>query len=65
MYIKFNTLNGSVEKIVGPRVTNGTTSINGFGMSFCSVFQDGTTKIAFYNTTRLLSGTDYFSLMLI
>jgi hypothetical protein len=65
MYIKFNTLNGSVEKIVGPRVTNGTTSINGFGMSFCSVFQDGTTKIAFYNTTRLLSGTDYYSLMLI
>lgn len=64
-YVRFNSINGMLEKVAGPKLANGNT--NGFGacVSWCSVFQDGATKIAFYNTPRVLSGgTDYYQLML-
>jgi hypothetical protein len=64
-YYRFSSINGQLEKITGPRVANGNTSGYGANVSFCSVYQDGTTKVAFYNTTRLLgNGIDYYQLML-
>lgn len=64
-YFRFNSVNGVIEKVTGPKIANGNTNGYGSKVSFCSVFQDGDTKIAFYNTTRLLSGgTDYYQLML-
>lgn len=64
-YYRFNSINGIVEKIVGPRIANGSTNGYAAKASACCVFQDGDTKIAFYNTTRLLgNGSDYYQLML-
>jgi len=64
-YIRFNSKNGVMEKVAGMKVASGNNSAAGFNCSFCTVFQDGNTKIAFYNTTRLLSaGTDFYQLML-
>lgn len=64
-YVRFNSLNGMLEKVAGPKVANGGT--NGFGacVAWCSVFQDGATKVGFYNTTRIMGGgNDYYQLML-
>jgi hypothetical protein len=64
-YYRFSSINGQLEKVTGPKVAQGSTNGYGANVSFCSVYQDGTTKVAFYNTTRLLSnGIDYFQLML-
>lgn len=64
-YVRFNCINGMLEKVAGPKLAQGTTNGHASSVSFCSVFQDGSTKIAFYNTARILSGgTDYYQLML-
>jgi hypothetical protein len=64
-YYRFSSINGQLEKVTGPKVAQGSTNGYGANVSFCSVYQDGTTKVAFYNTTRLLSnGIDYYQLML-
>jgi hypothetical protein len=63
-YVRFNLINGGIEKIAGPKLAQGSNTFTGFNISFCSVFQDGDTKVAFYNTTRIMSGTDYYQLML-
>lgn len=65
LYTRINLINGAVEKIAGPKIAQGST--NGFNskISFCSVFQDGSTKVAFYNTPRIMgAGADFYQLML-
>ena len=65
-YARFNLTNGVMEKVAGPKLANGSATTVAANTSFCSVFQDGDTKIAFYNTARLLGGgIDYYQLMLI
>lgn len=64
-YYRFSSINGQIDKVAGPRIANGVTSGFGANASFCSMYQDGTTKVAFYNTTRVLGGgADYYQLML-
>jgi hypothetical protein len=63
-YYRFDCISGILIKIAGPKLGTGSTSLSSFNCSFCSVFQDGDTKVAFYNTTRIMSGTDYYQLML-
>lgn len=63
-YVKMDCISGSLTRIAGPKIGSGNASGTGKS-SFVSMFQDGDTKIAFYNTPRVNSNTDYFQLMLI
>lgn len=64
-YVRFNSKNGVLEKVAGLKMAQGATNGYAANISFCSMFQDGTTKVAFYNTTRYMSGgADYYQLML-
>lgn len=60
---RFDAISFKMEKIAGMKMVSGATSISArFG--FTSLFQDGTTKVAFWNTGRPLSGLDFWQLML-
>jgi hypothetical protein len=64
-YCRFNSVSGYVEKIAGPRLIGGGTNGYAGNASFVSMYQDGNTKLAFYNAPRIMSaGVDYFQLML-
>lgn len=64
-YVRFNSINGMLEKVAGPKLAQGSTNGHAACAAWCSVFQDGATKIAFYNTPRVMSGgADYYQLML-
>jgi hypothetical protein len=64
-FIRINSINGIIEKIAGPKIAQTITSSFNSKVSFCAVFQDGDTKVAFYNTTRIMgTGNDFFQLML-
>lgn len=63
-YFAIDSASGMTYRIAGPKVLQGSTTIGSSNASFCSVFQDGTTKIAFYNTPRIMSSSDYYQLML-
>jgi hypothetical protein len=62
-FMRFDLIGSKLEKIAGPKIGTGNTVPNG-KYSFFSVFQDGDTKISFYNTPRPVSTTDYFQLMI-
>lgn len=61
---RFDSITGVVEKIAGPKLGVGTTTINASRQSFIGVFQDGTTKIAFYNCPRPFVPGEFLQLML-
>lgn len=53
-----------IEKIAGPKINTGTAAVNNSSsQSFFSVFQDGTTKIAFYNCPRPFQVNEFLQLM--
>ncbi len=62
-FMRFDLIGNKLEKIAGPKIGTGNNVPNG-KYSFFSVFQDGDTKISFYNTPRPISSTDYFQLMI-
>lgn len=61
---RMNSNNGTIEKIAGPKLGVGTTTINASRQSWISMFQDGTTKIAFYNCPRPFVPGEFLQLML-
>lgn len=63
-YAKFDSISGLLTRVAGPKIGSGTSSANAKS-SFVSMFQDGDTKIAFYNTPRYNSSSDYFQLILV
>lgn len=64
MYIRFDAHSLSWSKVAGPKVLQGSTQLNGCCFAHCPVFQDGNTKIAFYNTPRIMGAGEYYQLML-
>lgn len=64
--IRIDSVSGLVEMLGGPKQVSGSTSPGYNNAAFTSVFQDGTTKIAFWSCPRPLSGNaDYIQLMLV
>jgi hypothetical protein len=59
--IKFDTKTWRYERISGVRMVSGTLSITA-KLAWISVFQDGNTKIAFWNTIRPMSVSDVWQL---
>jgi len=64
MYIRFDAHSLSWSKVAGPKVLQGFTQMTGTCFAHCPVFQDGNTKIAFYNTPRIMGTGEYYQLML-
>lgn len=65
MYARFDSASGIVSWIAGPKVAQGSNSLaTSSCWAHCCVFQDGNTKVAFYNTPRFMSPSEYMQLML-
>jgi hypothetical protein len=65
MYVRFDSSNGIMSKVAGPKLLQGSSNTTGVCISHCCLFQDGNTKVAFYNTPRIMSGgSDFYQLML-
>jgi len=62
-FLRFDVANSKLETLAGPKIGTSNITITG-KYSFFSVFQDGNTKISFYNTPRPISSSDYFQLMI-
>ena len=62
---RMDSVSGIVEKIAGPKINTGATTISVTRQSFVSVFQDGTTKIAFYHCPRPFAPGEFLQLMLV
>jgi hypothetical protein len=63
MFSRIDLITGYIERLAGPKTGSGSTSTSAKA-AFFSVFQDGNTKISFYNVPRPMSNTDYFQLMI-
>lgn len=64
--VRFDCKTFKAEKIAGMRSVSGSTTTNSASnASWISLYQDGATKIAFYNTHKPLIGSDFWQLMLI
>lgn len=61
---RIDSLTGYVEKIAGPKVPTGSTTLLATNQAFISMFQDGDTKIAFYNCVRPYTPTEFLQLMI-
>jgi hypothetical protein len=55
---------GIMERVAGPKIGTGNLSVQSSRMAFCSVYQDGDTKVAFYTTVRPYNYTDGIQLMI-
>lgn len=62
---RIDTVSGIVEKIAGPKIGTGTTTMQVSNQAFITMFQDGDTKIAFYNTPRPFVPNEFLQLMLV
>lgn len=64
-YARFDSASGIVSWVAGPKIQQGTAALaTSACYAHCCVFQDGNTKVAFYNTPRFMSSQDYMQLML-
>lgn len=62
---RVDSISAICEKIAGPKINTGATTIAVTRQSFVSVFQDGTTKIAFYHCPRPFAPGEFLQLMLV
>lgn len=65
--MRIDSLTGLVEPIAGPKTSSGNFGSSYLNASFTTVFQDGATKLAFYNCPRPMTSSfiDFIQLMLI